>query len=772
MSARAIHHRDVTHGRTTRLLTGAAAVVATLGFALVGPASATTGVTTLTPSVNALTGVPSAGHLNSVTCLSATHCVAVGADGAGDGEPIVLDGNPATWTLTQARVITLGAGLGSLGDLLSVACPSPTLCVAVGTDGHFNHPLVLVGNPATWTAAQAKQLNLGASVGGGGSLDGGVSCTSSTNCVAVGVDAKGEPLVLRGNPVTWNAAQASQVTLAKSFGGRGQLTALTCTSATSCVAGGMDAHRDPLSIVGNPASWTTSEAHHVALTKAQGSWGTFSGFRCTSSTSCVAVGNALTNEPFTLSGNPATWTAAQVRVITIGVPEKSGGELSSLACSSATACVAVGFAEGLGVGSPVTLVGNPLTWTKAQLRKTTLSSTFGSGGSLNSLACSSTTSCVAAGTDGAGSPLTMTGSPATWSTSAAHQIRLSGAKWGASGYQNSFACPSNTQCVAVGTAGAAGAEPLSLDGSPASWASASATQLTLTTAEGTIGSLTSVACPASTTCVAVGETFAFDSLLLVGNPTSWTSSQATELALSSKLGTTSSLAGVACVSTSWCIAVGTDGGYQPFQLVGDPTTWTAGTASEVTLGADFGSGGTLNAVTCTSSSACVAVGTDGNGEPFALSGDPASWTQDNATELALGAGFGSGGTLNAVTCPSSSACVAVGTDGSGEPLVVSGNPTSWSASNASALALGSAHGSKGALTSVACAGAGSCVALGSDQLGAALEVPGDPGTWSAADVVTVTATGLTHVSLTDVHYVDGSYVVCGNSTQGPFLADL
>ena len=120
---------------------------------------------------------------------------------------------------------------------------------------------------------------------------------------------------------------------------------------------------------------------------------------------------------------------------------------------------------------------------------------------------------------------------------------------------------------------------------------------------------------------------------------------------------------------SSCVAVGDDLYGLPFVLAGDPSTWTAAQAHEIALGSGFGAGGLLWSVACPSSSSCIAVGDDENGQPLVLAGDPASWGTAQAYEIALGPTFGPGGVLYSVTCTSSSSCAAVGRDYKGEPLV-------------------------------------------------------------------------------------------------------
>src|SRR5947209_4882527 len=82
------------------------------------------------------------------------------------------------------------------------------------------------------------------------------------------------------------------------------------------------------------------------------------------------------------------------------------------------------------------------------------------------------------------------------------------------------------------------------------------------------------------------------------------------------------LSGTSCTSASSCVSVGLDIGYQPLTLTGDPSSWGTGDIRPVTLGSAFNKYGpysSLDSVSCSSSTACVAVGQDGNGQPLVLS---------------------------------------------------------------------------------------------------------------------------------------------------------
>ncbi len=115
---------------------------------------------------------------------------------------------------------------------------------------------------------------------------------------------------------------------------------------------------------------------------------------------------------------------------------------------------------------------------------------------------------------------------------------------------------------------------------------------------------------------------------------------------------------------------------------------------------------TLSAVSCASSSMCVAVGSfiDSNSNPagtLAELWNGSSWSLETTPKLPAG-------TLDGVSCPTVSVCVAVGHYGSNATqLIEVWNGTTW------AVQSGAASGTAGTLSAVSCASAGACMAVGS-----------------------------------------------------------
>lgn len=169
------------------------------------------------------------------------------------------------------------------------------------------------------------------------------------------------------------------------------------------------------------------------------------------------------------------------------------------------------------------------------------------------------------------------------------------------------------------------------------------------------------------------------------------------------------LHGVACESASSCVAVGqTSAG--PLAEVGGGTTWRV-TSTPSLVGAG---GGVLFDVACASPDSCFAVGAGldqsaFNPAPNSIGGlierwDGSSWTIQPHPDAHVDGVY-----LNAVSCTSSSACIAVGTMGGNSPL-----PTAerWDGTSWTSLTVPAPSSPQSVLAWVSCAAATECIAVG------------------------------------------------------------
>jgi hypothetical protein len=222
--------------------------------------------------------------------------------------------------------------------------------------------------------------------------------------------------------------------------------------------------------------------------------------------------------------------------------------------------------------------------------------------------------------------------------------------------------------------------------------------------------LNAVSCATSSFCVAVGtQNTATGGGVLIEqwNGTAW--SVATGVSIPASPNDT--LDGVSCAGPSFCLAVGGQGAGALAEM------WNGTSGSSVTVPVPSGINGINNlySVSCVATNVCQALGTAFTGTTPGVYG-----VQWNGTTLSLTTAATptvSAGALveaNGMSCSSPTACVAVGTNDAtntttGTPFAEQWNGSAWSLAD-TGVSTGLATGSR--LSSVSCVGATWCQAVG------------------------------------------------------------
>jgi hypothetical protein len=184
-----------------------------------------TTATTITPSGY------SGAVLNSVSCTSSTACIAVGAasDSSGHQHLLAARWNGASWT-TQVLDYPTSANSGGLS---SVACPSPTSCMAVGWAGNpsiGSQAAVESWNGSTWTVGSVPS-----GIGAANTIPESVACTTSKACETVGYTAgTNSTWAANWNGMTWALDQTPN----PSGADQSSLNGVSCTKLGGCAAAG------------------------------------------------------------------------------------------------------------------------------------------------------------------------------------------------------------------------------------------------------------------------------------------------------------------------------------------------------------------------------------------------------------------------------------------------------------------------------------------------------------------------------------------------------
>ncbi|HEV7193282.1 MAG TPA: hypothetical protein VGN35_08760 [Jatrophihabitantaceae bacterium] len=365
----------------------------------------------------ALGGLGANGWIGSVSCVSATHCVAVGGHTASDGSnpqgiSITFDGT--SWSATTT--------VATSDYLAELSCIATTFCLAVS----FSNQVAGYTGTA-WTAARTITTEPFHFTD--------VSCASSAFCMVGYVDANNNARYQIFNGATWTADAPI---------GTAQHAGLACPSVGFCVE--FDA-QGSTSIYKNGA-WSTSPVQVDPLGQNTAS------VSCRAAHDCVAVdssGNAFTYNGTSWSktivdvANPLEWVSCtaticvgvgrngSARVLTgstwsaRAVADPAGEFLSGVSCATATFCVAVGVN-----GDAITFNGS--TWAAPVL--------VDAGALLTSVSCPTITFCAASDTRGGVYTFNGTSWSARMPTQPAEQVVIP-----------EIWCTSSTFCVMADDAG-------------------------------------------------------------------------------------------------------------------------------------------------------------------------------------------------------------------------------------------------------------------------------------------------------------------------------
>lgn len=338
---------------TVRLLAVMATIISLTGvIGVVAPAGALPDSAVIVPSPNS--GPTDQNVLNSVSCASKTWCVAVGQwQGDSAVQTLALSWDGTDWT----RVVTPNTSPTDENSLMSVSCVSASSCIAVGwyDESGTERTLILSWDGIAWSrvvspnSAPGELNNLW-----------GVSCVSAVSCTAVGYydsAGSGQPLVLSWDGINWTMVPSPAAEVGESK----WLTSVSCFSATSCTAVGSyspgGAVRQTLVLSWDGTIWSQVPSPNVDPLERN----RLNSVSCASRSSCVAVGYyrvGSIDETVVLAWDGAAWTRSTT-------PDVSGDDgLESVSCDSASSCVAVGYTTVSSANETLVLTWDGTVWTR------------------------------------------------------------------------------------------------------------------------------------------------------------------------------------------------------------------------------------------------------------------------------------------------------------------------------------------------------------------------------------------------------------------------
>lgn len=281
----------------------------------------------------------------------------------------------------------------------------------------------------------------------------GVSCASSTTCIAVGgvyVPANsGRPIVERWNGKAWSLQH-----LPTPSGADSTLNAVSCASRAACTAVGV-AGNHLLVMRWNGRKWSIQHAP----TQPGSTQSYLFGVWCPSNTDCLAVGNWSNSRgyyPLLERWNGSEWS---IRPTAEPFGSDHHVELFGVSCTSPAACTAVGVANSITGPDAVVERWNGTRWSAQKPGLRSFYATTGAYMPLNAVSCASKRACAAVGQAYVeGSSGSGASGSAVWSLAEFWD----GLTWGDLSTQGGFSspgdndllgvsCTSAAACLAVGT---------------------------------------------------------------------------------------------------------------------------------------------------------------------------------------------------------------------------------------------------------------------------------------------------------------------------------
>ncbi len=406
---------DRSRNGVWRILPGLAASALLLSLVALGAVSAPASATappawTIVSSRNAASSTYN--DLVGTSCVG-SFCVAVGSYSTGSVDQTLIETSSGSgWTVTPSP-----NPAGSQDSyLIGVSCSSPTFCVADGSyepGGGGAQTLVETWDGTSWSLASSANAS-------GASFLEDVACTSPSFCVAVGTyqtgggDSVNQTLVETWDGTSWSVVSSPNTSPTE----ENALDGVSCTSAQFCVAVGN--HDDSTPAQTLVESWDgTAWSITPSPNSSTGEANYLSGVSCLSPTSCQAVGAHVTGTilvPLAESWNGAAWA-----IESTPAPGSAGDELNSVSCTSSDSCVAVGnvglldppapggvkaFAvpghSGQSPHIPVSITTLVETWDGSAWSVTPSPNTSAVVNSLQDVACNLANGCVAVGFQNAG----------------------------------------------------------------------------------------------------------------------------------------------------------------------------------------------------------------------------------------------------------------------------------------------------------------------------------------------------------------------------------
>jgi hypothetical protein len=343
--------------------------------------------------------------------------------------------------------------------LLGVACPGPSMCVAVGDyrdSGDQEKPLIESWDGSVWSIVPSPNTSPTDN-----DVLTGVSCVGPSSCTAVGYylptrASTFQTLIESWNGTTWSIRPSPN----PSATDNNFLNGVSCSGPTFCIAVGTDSHptggEQTLIESWNGATWSIVPSPNTDVDNA------LFGVSCAGPAACMAVGRHDFPGPHPLQTLIESWDGATWAVVPS--PNTSSTDtnvLNGVSCRDA-ACMTVGWSFPGAGPTARTLIES---WNGSVWSIVPSPNVFGAVlNVLNGVSCSAALSCTAVGSDsstnrGAGCPfspcntLTESWDGSTWSIDSSPNPSSTNIN-----ELNAVSCAASSVCTAVGDYNAGGPE--------------------------------------------------------------------------------------------------------------------------------------------------------------------------------------------------------------------------------------------------------------------------------------------------------------------------
>ncbi|MGC2167840.1 MAG: hypothetical protein WA580_01905 [Acidimicrobiales bacterium] len=458
-----------------------AALVAATSIALALPAAAVTPANWTVARSMSLpaqgTDIPD-GFISSLSCLSASSCVAAGAYTNAQGEILGLieTERNGTWLSPTSLKPPAGAAGDPGVTLYQVSCGAAGSCVAVGSYDTDTSalPLLVEERAGRWQQGRALVLPANALIKGQDATLRAVSCKRSTTCSAIGTYQDNNPVGPRSegfvaNEVSGVWRRATEIALPKSnFDPFVSLNQLSCPSAGNCVAIGsfIDANDVTQALVVSETNgvWHSGEAIAPPPDASRFAGASWSEVTCSSDASCAVLGtfNSSTGavEAMVDSESDGAWGAA----IPVTLPPDAAANprvllfgFDGIACSSLGYCSLGGqYKDSAGKYEGFLANEDAGNWSAAQgVDLPVGGASGGANGGIVALSCPRSDNCEASGSylDSSGNyqALVVNEVNGVWQRASEVTLPAGATTVGVDGGVYAIDCWSDASCVGIGS---------------------------------------------------------------------------------------------------------------------------------------------------------------------------------------------------------------------------------------------------------------------------------------------------------------------------------